>query len=77
MNLKEFDRIFYNIKNTGKYLERNYKTIGGLWTVDTWIKGEWKAQLLDEGYTAVIHNLETNDRWIKDCKDQISKGYNF
>ena len=43
-----------NIKTDANYIPRDYKTIGGMWTVDTWKLGDLQYQLMDEGYTSVI-----------------------
>ena len=43
--------IRYNDKN---YVPRPYKSVGGVWTVDTWEKDGVKVQLLDEGSTKKI-----------------------
>lgn len=36
------------------YVSRNYQTIGGMWTVDTWKRDGVTYELMDEGYTNVI-----------------------
>lgn len=51
---KNFDKIKNIIKTDENYVPRNFQTIGGMWTVDTWKKGDMIFQLMDEGYTSVI-----------------------
>jgi len=55
---QQLDNVFHKIRDTGKYIERDYKTIGGMWTVDRWeleLDGtKYVAQLMDEGYTNVV-----------------------
>lgn len=36
------------------YVPRPYRTMGGMWTVDTWRRGLVTAQLMDEGWTQRI-----------------------
>jgi hypothetical protein len=47
--------LFYNIiklvKNRENYVPRNYQTVGGMWTVDTYKLDNVVVQLMDEGYT--------------------------
>lgn len=52
--MEHFNTLISLIKKDEFYVPREYQTIGGMWTVDTW---EWKGvkyQLMDEGYTQVI-----------------------
>ncbi len=50
-----FSKIWEAIRCDDKnYVPRSYKSIGGMWTVDTWEKDGVKAQLLDEGSTRKI-----------------------
>jgi hypothetical protein len=51
---KNFDKIKNAIKTDENYVPRNFQTIGGMWTVDTWKKDDMIFQLMDEGYTSVI-----------------------
>lgn len=46
--------IFNWVRANGSYIPRNYKTMGGAWTVDTWALGDVKVQLMDEGATQVV-----------------------
>lgn len=49
-----FDEIVKIVKKPENYIPRDYQTIGGMWTVDTWIYRGVRVQLMDEGYTTVI-----------------------
>jgi hypothetical protein len=51
---KNFGKIKDTVKTDENYVPRNFQTIGGMWTVDTWKKGDIIFQLMDEGYTSVI-----------------------
>lgn len=42
------------VKQDKFYVPRDYQTIGGAWTVDTWKRGVVTLQVMDEGYTKVI-----------------------
>jgi hypothetical protein len=42
------------VKQKQCYIPREYKTVGGIWTVDTYKLGEVTVQVMDEGYTTVI-----------------------
>ena len=46
--------IFTWVRSHGTYIPRDYQTIGGAWTVDTWQLGDIKVQLMDEGYTQCV-----------------------
>lgn len=58
MNAKQqLNALFHHIRNNGEYVERDYKTIGGMWTVDTWRDKEnhdLRVQLGDEGWTRKV-----------------------
>ena len=51
---KLFNQIEYIVRKSENYVPRNYQTVGGMWTVDTYKKGDVTFQLMDEGYTSVI-----------------------
>lgn len=54
-------RIFTKIRSTGNIIPRDYQTIGGMWTVDTWEHPnipDVKVQLMDEGWTTGIVSPE-------------------
>lgn len=42
------------VKTNEHYVPRGYKTIGGMWTVDTWRKDDVVVRLMDEGYTVTV-----------------------
>lgn len=46
-----FDIITNTVRQTIYYVPRNYETIGGRWTVDTYKAGNVKVQIMDEGWT--------------------------
>lgn len=49
-----FTSIKLLVKTPENYVPRNYETIGGMWTTDTWKLGDVVFLLMDEGYTEVI-----------------------
>lgn len=49
-----FDAIVKQIKTPEFYVPRDYKTVGGVWTVDTWVRDGVTVQLMDEGWTTRI-----------------------
>lgn len=42
------------VKKGEHYVPRGYETIGGMWAIDMWRKGDVVVRLLDEGYTTII-----------------------
>ena len=50
------NELINELKKTENYVPRDYKTIGGMWTTDTWQKNGVKLQVMDEGYTKVIQS---------------------
>lgn len=52
--IKRFHEIKSILKKDENYNNRNYKTIGGRWTVDSWNVRGIKLQQMDEGYTSKI-----------------------
>ena len=42
------------VKQPEYYVPRDYKTIGGMWTVDTWQRGAVQVRLMDEGWTTAV-----------------------
>ena len=36
------------------YVPRDYQTMGGRWTVDTWRRAPVQVQSMDEGYTTIV-----------------------
>lgn len=46
--------LIAKVKSNENYVPRDYQTIGGMWTVDTWKLGDVSVKLMDEGYTTVV-----------------------
>lgn len=46
--------IIKKVRQDEFFVPRDYKTIGGSWTVDTWKCKDIMVQVMDEGYTTVI-----------------------
>lgn len=71
--------IFFELKNQLKeqnnYIPRNYKTIGGMWTVETWQKDNLRLQIMDEGYTTVISFIQ-NDNVLWQAVESV-KGFTY
>lgn len=61
-----FNELVAKIKIKENFVPRDYKTIGGMWTVETWQKDDFEVQLMDEGYTLVL--LKMNDENKVDWK---------
>ncbi len=51
---KEVYDLISQVKKEDFYVPRGYKTIGGMWTVDTWMRDGVVVQVMDEGYTTLI-----------------------
>lgn len=51
---RAFDRIVRAVRTKDHYVPRDFRTIGGMWTVDTWRRGGATVQLMDEGATTRI-----------------------
>lgn len=49
-----FYKLYAIIRKPENYVPRDYQTIGGMWTVDTWRKGDVTLKIMDEGYTMII-----------------------
>jgi len=52
--LAAVQKIIDAVRKDTNYVPREHKTIGGMWTVDTWKLDCVTLQLMDEGYTNVI-----------------------
>lgn len=48
--------LYHRIRTDANYVPRNYNTIGGMWTVDTWKSDRlgYTARLEDEGCTSRV-----------------------
>jgi hypothetical protein len=49
-----FNQIEDIVRQTIHYEPRNYQTVGGMWTVDTYKKGDITLQVMDEGFTVRV-----------------------
>ena len=63
--LEMFKNIEAIIQTKENYIERNYNTIGGMWTVERWELDNVVFMVMDEGYTDRI--------FLKDKLDVIKK----
>lgn len=52
--MNTYSQVVGILRNPKNYVPRNYQSIGGMWTVDTWRLGEATLQIMDEGYTTII-----------------------
>ena len=50
--------LFYSIiklvKTKQNYIPRNYQTVGGIWTVDTYKLDDTTVRVMDDGYTLTL-----------------------
>jgi len=46
-------KLYNHIKEQGQ-LQKKEHSFGGIWSCDTWVLGEIKAQLCDDGYTQSV-----------------------
>lgn len=69
--MKTLDLIVKLVKTDENYVPRNHKTIGGMWTVDTWQKDNIVVRLLDEGYTTTV---SAPDLYVVDSGGSITFG---
>ena len=68
--LEMINQVKMIVKKDGNYINRDYKTIGGCWTVDTWMYNEVWFQLMDEGYTDRVYLKNKLDVY-KNYKDDL------
>jgi hypothetical protein len=66
-----FSSIYNAIKQDAFYVPRNFQTIGGAWTRDTWRAGEFTVYLEDEGYTQGIM-VKVGERVVLN----VTRGFN-
>lgn len=52
--MQAISTIVKAVKTGEHYVPRGYETMGGMWTIDMWRKGDVVVRLLDEGYTTII-----------------------
>lgn len=55
-----FEKIKKEIMVPTNRLNTHFQTIGGMWTVNTWVKGDLRVQEMDEGYTHVVSKIDNN-----------------
>jgi hypothetical protein len=72
MSKLAFERIVQAVKDKEYYVPREFQTIGGMWTVDTWRRAGITVQLMDEGYTTRIlaPGLDVSQTETRDLKYQ-------
>ncbi len=54
MSRMAFERIVLAVRDKDYHVPREFRTIGGMWTVDTWRRDGVTVQLMDEGCTTRI-----------------------
>ncbi len=67
--------LISQVKQPQFYVPRDYKTIGGMWTIDTWKRDEITVQVMDEGYTTRVSGpgFEASVSWsVFDKKDVVT-----
>lgn len=69
---EKWNAIVKLLKKPENYIPRNYQTIGGMWTVDTYALNGYKFRLEDEGYTQVLLNDSGSFMAILNFKNEIS-----
>ena len=47
-------QLINEVKQQEFYVPRNYQTMGGIWTVDSYVRGAVRVQVMDEGYTTKL-----------------------
>jgi len=52
--MEDFIRVKLAVQKRENYVERNSKTVGGRWTVDSWELNGVVFSVMDEGYTERI-----------------------
>lgn len=55
MESNYFGKLFNYVKCKGSRVERDYGTVGGIWTVNTWKLNNIIVNVMDEGYTDRIY----------------------
>lgn len=76
------EQIFKFIRKDENYIPRNYQTIGGGWTVDSWKYNDITVQLTDEGYgkKIITNNLNVyycnNISYYKGNVNDLTNLYN-
>lgn len=68
--MEAFNKVWDAIRKKENYIPRNYQTVGGMWTVDTWRYDNIIIQLMDEGYTQRI--LTTDLDVFQNCRNELT-----
>lgn len=51
---ERIQELIQAVKQEQYYVPRDYKSMGGMWTVDTWKRDSVTVMSMDEGYTTVV-----------------------
>jgi hypothetical protein len=72
MSKMAFERIVQAVRDKDYYVPRDFRTIGGMWTVDTWRRDGITVQLMDEGYTTriMVPGLDVSQTDVRDLEYQ-------
>ena len=57
-DMEIYKKVYDVLRREENYVPRDYQTIGGMWTVDTWRKGDVTLRIMDEGYTIIISSSQ-------------------
>lgn len=81
--MTKLEELIKKVRQSRFYIPRDYKTVGGMWTVDTWRRGPVAVKVLDEGYTQQViaedlfvtvgYNGKEYVRFEKGGQEQIEK----
>ena len=52
--MSHVDALIKAIRQPEFYVPRDYQTMGGMWTVDTWQRGDVTVRVMDEDYTTTV-----------------------
>lgn len=73
-----FQEVVKSIKVTDNYVPRDFQTMGGAWTRDTWRRGDITVYMEDEGYTTglMVHRgdalvLHITQTYIRDLEYRV------
>lgn len=74
-DLQKVETLIGLVKQPEYYVPRNYQTIGGMWTTDTYERDGVRVQVMDEGYSTSIYaenlivwvfwDVTTNKDWVE------------
>lgn len=81
--MNALNELINQVRVSKFYIPRDYRTTGGVWTVDTWRRGPVAFKVLDEGYTQQViaedlfvtigYNGKEYVRFEKGGQEQIEK----